>query len=365
MQFRRRIKIAPGVYVNVSKGGLSLSLGTKGLRYTIGKDGSQVNVGLPGTGVYYRKHLGKPGTNKADEQQSEAAPRSGSKRRSRHKPGTQTSPQPAALPANASPVEQAFHKGSAAYLQGDYQAAFDAFSRLLESTSDYRSDSLLMHALSASALNHDDVALDSLTALVEQGQEPLPGTTESLIARLLPEVTVEVPITQYSSVEQPLNMGTAILLLSELMQAQGELPEAVQFIQDLYQQMPDDPVLQLSLADLDAQAKDYDALYELVSQNAKHLDNDSDVALELMYYWANALTAKEMYEAAEEVYRNALKGTASRNPELVKLVEYARADLYERQGKTDDAYKYFSRLLAEDPQFFDVEERATILKPAG
>jgi tetratricopeptide (TPR) repeat protein len=361
MQFRRRIKIAPGVYVNVSKGGLSLSLGTKGLRYTLGKQGSAVSVGLPGTGVYYRKNLGKLGADKADEAEA-PAPRS-SKRRSRTKPGTRASAQPAALPANTSPVEQAFYEGSAAYLQSDYQTAFDTFTRLLESGGDYRSDSLLMHALAASALDQDAVALDSLTALVEEAQEPLPGTPESLTARLLPEATFEVPITQYASVEQPLNMGTAILLLSELMQAQGELPEAAQFIEDLYQQMPDDPVLQLSLADLESQMQDYEGLYNLVSQNAKHLDNDSDVSLELMYYWANALTAKEMYEAAEEVYRNALKGTASRNPELVKLVEYGRADLYERLGKTDDAYKYFSRLLAEDPQFFDVEERAAALKP--
>src|SRR5678815_1257806 len=116
MQFRRRIKIAPGVTINVSKGGLSLSLGTKGIHYTLGKRGSAVSVGLPGTGVYYRKNLGKLGADKADDPQAEAAPRSAAKRRSRQKPVAPASAQPAALPADASPVEQAFYDGGAAYL---------------------------------------------------------------------------------------------------------------------------------------------------------------------------------------------------------------------------------------------------------
>jgi Protein of unknown function (DUF4236) len=49
----RRIKIAPGVTINVSKSGLSTSFGPKGAKVTVGKRGVRRTVGIPGTGVYY------------------------------------------------------------------------------------------------------------------------------------------------------------------------------------------------------------------------------------------------------------------------------------------------------------------------
>lgn len=49
----RRIKIAPGVTINVSKSGLSTSLGPRGAKVTLGHGRIRKTVGLPGTGVYY------------------------------------------------------------------------------------------------------------------------------------------------------------------------------------------------------------------------------------------------------------------------------------------------------------------------
>lgn len=54
--FRKSITIAPGVRVNLSKSGPSLSFGKNGLRETISATGkSTTTVGIPGTGVYYKK----------------------------------------------------------------------------------------------------------------------------------------------------------------------------------------------------------------------------------------------------------------------------------------------------------------------
>lgn len=55
--FRKRIKIAPGLYINLSKGGLSASVGPRGLNMTIGPRGTTVNTSLPGTGLYRRVKL--------------------------------------------------------------------------------------------------------------------------------------------------------------------------------------------------------------------------------------------------------------------------------------------------------------------
>jgi hypothetical protein len=53
LRFFRRIRIAPGLSVNVSKSGASVSVGPRGAKVTVGRRGIRKTVGLPGTGVYY------------------------------------------------------------------------------------------------------------------------------------------------------------------------------------------------------------------------------------------------------------------------------------------------------------------------
>ncbi|HEX4635478.1 MAG TPA: DUF4236 domain-containing protein [Rhizomicrobium sp.] len=57
-RFQKRISILPGVRVNLSKSGVSTSLGPRGADVTIGKDGATANAGIPGTGLSYRQKLG-------------------------------------------------------------------------------------------------------------------------------------------------------------------------------------------------------------------------------------------------------------------------------------------------------------------
>ena len=57
--FRRRIKIIPGVRLNISKSGLSASVGVRGASVTLGgRGGTYANLGIPGTGIYTRKKIG-------------------------------------------------------------------------------------------------------------------------------------------------------------------------------------------------------------------------------------------------------------------------------------------------------------------
>lgn len=58
-RFRKSIKLAPGLSINLGKKSVSASVGTKGLRYTTGSAGRRVTAGLPGTGISYSKHLPK------------------------------------------------------------------------------------------------------------------------------------------------------------------------------------------------------------------------------------------------------------------------------------------------------------------
>ena len=55
--FRKSLKIAPGVKLNMTKKGISsLSVGKNGARVNIGKKGTKTTVGIPGSGLSYSKH---------------------------------------------------------------------------------------------------------------------------------------------------------------------------------------------------------------------------------------------------------------------------------------------------------------------
>jgi hypothetical protein len=63
LRFQRRIRIVPGVRLNLSKSGIGGSVGRNGLR--LGLDAKRkryFSVGLPGTGLSYRTFFGQPVT---------------------------------------------------------------------------------------------------------------------------------------------------------------------------------------------------------------------------------------------------------------------------------------------------------------
>lgn len=66
--YRRRIKIIPGVHLNFSKNGISTSIGVRGASVTFGKKGTYLNTSVPGLGLYNRQKL-------SDNSNSETEPR--------------------------------------------------------------------------------------------------------------------------------------------------------------------------------------------------------------------------------------------------------------------------------------------------
>jgi hypothetical protein len=57
-RFYRRIKIIPGITLNVSKSGVSTSVGVKGAHVTLGHGKERTTVGIPGTGASYTEVTG-------------------------------------------------------------------------------------------------------------------------------------------------------------------------------------------------------------------------------------------------------------------------------------------------------------------
>jgi len=67
LRFQRRIKILPGVRINLSKSGVGLSVGGRGAHFGIDSRGRRyTSAGLPGTGLSWREYQHKPVTRQCD-----------------------------------------------------------------------------------------------------------------------------------------------------------------------------------------------------------------------------------------------------------------------------------------------------------
>src|SRR5512138_2325050 len=64
IRFRKSFTPFPGVRVNVSKGGTSITVGRKGFHLNFSKRGVRQTVGLPGSGISESSYIVK---NKADD----------------------------------------------------------------------------------------------------------------------------------------------------------------------------------------------------------------------------------------------------------------------------------------------------------
>ena len=59
-RFRKTIKLFPGVKLNLSKSGITTSIGGPGATINISKRGTRGTVGIPGTGISYSENLSTP-----------------------------------------------------------------------------------------------------------------------------------------------------------------------------------------------------------------------------------------------------------------------------------------------------------------
>ena len=55
LRFTRRIRIVPGITLNLTRRGVSTSVGPRGFRTTFGRRGVRQTIGLPGSGLFATK----------------------------------------------------------------------------------------------------------------------------------------------------------------------------------------------------------------------------------------------------------------------------------------------------------------------
>ena len=73
LRFRKRITLFPGVKLNLSKGGMSISVGKRGFTLNFSKRGIRQTTGVPGSGISYTSYLFKDDNEEDKEKEKKEA----------------------------------------------------------------------------------------------------------------------------------------------------------------------------------------------------------------------------------------------------------------------------------------------------
>ena len=343
-RFFRRIRIAPGVTLNLSKGGASISVGPRGAKFTVGTSGTRATAGLPGTGLHYT--VVNPHKNLA----------SGSRRQSRSSSDNARAPAPAKLSwlkrLSMPKSEQAFVQGWQAWSEEQVNRALDLF---LSVPSDAAPGA---DAAWSAAVIYTQQEQFGLAANLLEGALQTPQRIGSTFAEhgLMPTLYVDVAPDVEASMSP--TAYSARLLLSELQQSQGESAQALKTLQPLLPRSPDagaDPVVLAAFGELAIEVNDVEAQQRFLTLAAA-LANDTPVHTVVMYYRAQALVNQSLANAALEVLTPALRRTKDRSQELLLNIRHLRAQVYQTLGRKARARADLERIYAADPGFEGVAE---------
>ncbi len=332
IRLNKSIRLGKHVRLNISKSGIGFSLGIMGLRLGVGPRGTRFTADLPGSGIYYVKQW----SGKSSPKRAKAAA-----------PDTETAAPPSLpRPGLFAPAhEKALVHGLEA---SQAQQPETALQHFLAAAPQEPAAAILAAALLAARGDYAPAIplLEEVVQREEAFPTPLMEKYEPLIGMLLVQVTPSV------AVEVPVDGLGAALLLAELYQAEGQLEEAIDLLDQL-SGLVENPVLTLSLCELYG----HYGLWESVIERASGIEATDDVSLATAIWYGRAMQAQGLHEAALSVFTAALRRKKDRSPDLLREGTYWRALTYQALGKRAQANKALQQVYAEDPHFRDVAQR--------
>ncbi len=335
LYFRKESQLLPGVRLNVSKRGFSLSLGPDKAHVTTGPAGTYLHLDLSGSGLYYRRKLdtkGK-GRNKDNGGNGEKKPE-------------EAPPDVGFLQRLTSPVDEldlvdalrALHAG-----QEDEGYSYAQRAKDLPDGAFMAGFLALKRGQFAEAAGYFEHALEQKNGL---------GQT---FDKYEVDMHVDLPITEDVVAYIQPNENGVLLALAEAYQHEGQPDLAIQTLRRLHKNDPEDIVVHLSLAELlDQRYPMAEQAQQQIVQLAEDVHNESPIHAALMYYRARALRKLNLLEGAGDTLNKALRRKKGYPNDLLLALRYERALVYEAMGQDKRARQEFQKVYAEAPSYEDV-----------
>jgi len=332
-RFWRRVKILPGVTLNLSKSGGSLSLGPRGAKFTLGSRGRRTTVGIPGTGLFYTKTYGG---------------------------GKRTSLAPAApTVAPEARLTMGFFKRLVTpkeeedLVDGLKELALgnedSAFKKIKKAT--HLVDGAFMAGYLALKKNKLHEA-EKYLSLAHDNSKKL----GQYFSKYGVAATMTLAITGEFTAHVSPGLRGVLLGLTEVYQRLGRREEAVDCLKKLKRLEPDDALVKLSLAELLMEAEDKKAFKEVIKL-CEDIENTSPVHTALLLYKARALKGLGLLEASRDELTPALRKKKDRTEDLLHALRYERALVYGALGQKTRARRDLEKIYAEAPDYEDVAKR--------
>lgn len=343
-RFWKRVKLAPGVTLNLSKSGGSLSFGPRGAKFTIGPRGKRATVGIPGTGLFYTTTLptGRPAGRRRAPYSAPAV--------SRPRPEERLTLgffKRLVTPND----EEALVDGCRELVLGNEEKALEHLAKAV-----HLADGAYLAGFLALKQERLSEATDYLATAAEQ---------HSRLGRYFSKygisATMNLPITDGVSAHVGPDIRGVLLALVEVYQRLERWEEAISCLERLRRLEPEDVVVKLSLAELllEIHSGDKQACQKVV-QLTENIENETPLHTALLLYKAQALRGLGLLIAARETLTGALRRKKGRSDELLRALRYERALVYEDLGQQRRARSELEKLYAEAPDYEDVAARLGI-----
>lgn len=342
-RFWKRIKIAPGVTVNLSKSGASLSFGPRGAKFTVGPKGSRVTVGIPGTGIYYTTTVS---SRKARKEEEAIEPYSA--------PSVPTVRPEERLSLSffkrliTPKDEEALVDGCRELVLGNEEKALEHLKNAV-----HLADGAYLAGFLA--LKYDQ--LDDAATYLETAAEKH-GSLGQYFAKYGISATMTISITDEISAHVGPDLRGVLLGLVEVYQRQKRWKDAIACLGKLHEIEPYDMVVKLSLVELlfSVSPGNTEILRRIV-RLTEGIENKTPIRSAILLYRARALRRLGLLEKARETLTEALRQKKDRSDELIRALRYERALVYDGLGQDKRARGELEKLYAEDPNYEDVAAR--------
>jgi len=334
-RFLRRVKILPGVTLNLSKSGGSLSFGARGAKLTIGPHGRRTTVGIPGTGLFYTKTYGSKGKGKRG--------------------GTTEAPLRPTVSAEdkltlgffkrlVTPEEEEdLVDGLRELSLGNEESAYKKLKKAA-----HLADGAFMAGYLAFKSNNLRKAEEFFSSARDDYRN-----LGRYFSKYGVVVTLSLAITsEYTAHLKPCLRGV-LLALTEVYQRLGNRDKAITTLKRLRRLEPDDIVVKLSLAEVLLEGRDKKFLQEVVKLT-QDIENSSSLHTALLLYKARVLKGLGLLDAARAELTPLLRRKKDRPDDLLLAIRYERALVYEALGQKTRAKKDLEKIYSEAPDFEDV-----------
>lgn len=320
-RYRKTINIVPGIKLNISKSGVSTSIGRRGATVNIGHGRVKATVGIPRSGMSYS--------------QSTALARSKNAAAVRQR--TRAASQPK-IPASDKVVLDAISAADVAKL--------DKVAR--KGRSEHAQAAAMLAGLIA-VETQPVWARQMLEWVWTQGHDP---AGDRLVTTYLAGMRLPVQITSEIEIDEALGRNLIGLMIAEWKQSDGDVAGAIGIVE----QLEPTPAAALSLAEL---YFDMDRNQDLIDLT-DGLSNGDDVTALLIVYRGMAFRELAQYESARLSFKEALR-FRSRSTEVRFRALVERALTYHAEGKLGSARRDLDRIRAEDASYPGLKSAVTAL----